>query len=98
MDVSKFGKRKYNKRRYKDFHWVFGGVERGPGNAFMVEVPNRIAQTFLPIIQKYCYQTVMSDEWRAYQQITMLGMSYQKVNHSINFINPSSGAHTQLIE
>ena len=26
VDVSKFGKRKYNERRYKDFHWVFGGV------------------------------------------------------------------------
>ena len=38
IDESKFGRRKYNRGRCIDGHWVFGGVERGTGNAFMVEV------------------------------------------------------------
>ena len=45
IDESKFGRRKYNHGRCIDGHWVFGGVERGTGNAFMEEVPNRTTQT-----------------------------------------------------
>ena len=46
MDESKFGRRKYNRGRYEDGHWVFEGVERGSGNAFMVEVTDGRAQHF----------------------------------------------------
>lgn len=100
VDESKFGRRKYNRGRYQDGHWVFGGVERGTGDAFMVEVSDRSARTLLPIIQQYVLPgtTIMSDEWRAYQQVTSLGMSHQTVNHSLHFVDPTSGAHTQQIE
>ena len=37
-DESKFGKRKYNRGRTVDGHWVFGGVERMTGECFLVEV------------------------------------------------------------
>ena len=36
--------------RVVDGHWVFGGMERGSGDSFMVEVPRRDAATLLPII------------------------------------------------
>ena len=64
IDESKFGKRKYNHGRYQDGHWVFGGVEQGTGDCFMVEVPNQTAATLLPIIAQYIGPgtTVMSDE------------------------------------
>ena len=39
IDESKFGKRKYNRGRVVDGHWVFGGIERGSKSAFMVVVP-----------------------------------------------------------
>ena len=70
-------------------------MERGTGDAFMVEVS---AQTLLPIIQQYVLPgtTIMSDEWRAYQQVTSLGMSHQTVNHSLHFVDPTST--TQQIE
>ncbi len=32
IDESKFGRRKYNRGRYRDGHWVFGGVKRGTNN------------------------------------------------------------------
>ena len=87
IDESKFGKR-------------FGGVERGSKDAFMVEVNDRSAATLLPIIQRYIRPgtTVISDEWRAYSRIPTLGMAHESVNHSINFVDPLTGAHTQTIE
>ena len=59
-----------------------------------------LANTLLPIIQTYIRPgtSVFSDEWRAYSQITSLGLSHSTVNHSINFVDPISGAHTQNIE
>ncbi len=101
IDESKFGKRKYNKGRYVEGHWVFGGIERDSKDAFMVEVPNRTAATLLPIIQRYVRpgSIVMSDEWKAYCRISSsLNMSHQTVNHSIQFVDPGTGAHTQGIE
>ena len=41
---------------------------------------------------------MISDEWRSYLRISTLGMSHQIVNHSINFVDPTTGAHTQTIE
>ena len=34
IDESKFGRRKYNRGRYQEGHWVFGGVERGTSKAY----------------------------------------------------------------
>ena len=100
IDESKFGRRKYNRGRYREGHWVFGGIERGSNNVFMVEVANRSAATLLPIIQQFVMPgtTVIWDEWRSYSRIPTLGMSHQTVNHSINFVDPTTGAHTQTIE
>ena len=95
IDESKFGRRKYNRGRYQEGHWVFGGVERG-----MVEVLDRSAATLLPLIQQHILPgtTVLSDEWRSYSRIPTLGMVHETVNHSLNFVDPSTGAHTQGIE
>ena len=53
IDESKFGKRKYNRGRTVDGHWVFGGVERMTGECFLVEVQQRDAATLLPIVQNF---------------------------------------------
>ncbi len=97
IDESKFGKRKYNRGRVTDGHWVFGGIERGTSNAFMVVVPDRTKQT---LIQTYIRPgtTVISDEWRAYFDVGISGYTHQTVNHSENFIDPVTGAHTQSVE
>ena len=50
IDEAKFGKRKYNRGRRREGHWVLGGVERGSDKEFMQIVPSRDAATLLPII------------------------------------------------
>lgn len=84
--------------RYTDGHWVFGGIERITGKSFLVEVAQRDAATLIPIIKDHIRpgSIIYSDEWRAYRGIpTIPGYNYQHrtVNHSQNFVDPSSGKH-----
>ena len=101
IDESKFGKRKYNRGRTVDGHWVYGGVERMTGECFLVEVQQRDAATLLPIVQNFVRpgSIVYSDEWAAYNQLAATAAcQHQTVNHSIHFVDPQTGAHTQGIE
>ncbi|VDL81734.1 unnamed protein product [Nippostrongylus brasiliensis] len=43
---------------------------------------------------------IVSDSWRAYSNIAILPQGYTDltVNHQVNLVDPSSGAHTQNIE
>ena len=47
IDESKFGRKKYNRGRYTEGHWVFGEIERITGNAFLVEVEKRDTTTLV---------------------------------------------------
>jgi len=101
IDESKFGRRKYNRGRIVDGHWVFGIMERLTGECFLVEVEHRDAATLLPLIQQYIRpgSVVYSDEWSAYNQLaTVAGCNHQTVNHSLHFVDPNTGAHTQGVE
>ena len=42
--------------------------------------------------------TVMSDLWRAYGGIAAMGFNHLTVNHSLNFVDPNTGAHAQRVE
>ena len=59
---------KYSRVRVVDGHWVFGGMERGSGDSFMVEVAHQGAPTLLPIITNHVKpgSIMYSDEWSAY--------------------------------
>ena len=48
-----------------DRHWVFGGIERVPGECFLVEVQQRDANTLLVLIAQYIHpgSHVCSNEW-----------------------------------
>ena len=65
-------------------------------------VQNRTAATLLPLIQAHVLPgtTVYSDEWSAYRRVQSLPnvQSYQTVNHSLHFVDPTTGVHTQNVE
>jgi len=102
IDETLITRRKYNRRRFTGEQWLFGGVERGSNKCFLIPVEHRNADTLLPIIQNFVMPgtIVMSDLWAAYNGITNLPEGYQHltVNHSVNFVDPDSGACTNTIE
>ena len=105
IDESLFShKQKYHRGRIaRDPIWVFGIVDTSfkPARGFMEVVANRSADVLLPIISRVCRpETVIhSDQWAAYRQIQdRCGLSHRTVNHSVHFVDPSSGVHTQHIE
>ena len=60
----------------------------------------RDRDTLLPIIRTYILPgtRVMSDKWKAYDCLQDKGYQYLTVNHTLNFVDPDTGAHTQGIE
>lgn len=100
IDESKFGKRKYNVGRVIEGQWVFGGICRETREFFFVPVAERNSETLLAVIKEYIHEgsTIISDCWKAYQCLEKEGYRHMTVNHSLNFVDPSTGAHTNTIE
>ena len=61
----------------------------------------RNVATLLPIIHQHIQTGTMvySDEWQAYnQEGNIPGLEHRTVNHSLFFVDPVTGVHTQTIE
>ena len=100
IDESKFGRRKYNKGHKVDGVWVFGGVERDSRRSFMAAVDKRDELTLIPLIRKWIHPdtTIISDCWAAYRKLEQYGYKHLTVNHSENFVDPTTGAHSNTVE
>ncbi|KAJ8932577.1 hypothetical protein NQ314_014568 [Rhamnusium bicolor] len=100
IDEAKIGKRKYNKGRYLEGQWVFGGIERGSRKFFMVAVEDRSSETLLSIIREKIRPntTIHTDGWKSYDCLDENSYSHLTVNHSVNFVDPHTGTHTQNVE
>ncbi|CAC5405116.1 unnamed protein product [Mytilus coruscus] len=100
IDESKFGKRKYHKGRQVEGQWVFGGIERDSKKSFFATVENRTKETLLKLIKDNIKPgtTIISDCWKAYNCLGSEGFEHLKVNHSVNCVDPETGAHTNTIE
>jgi len=79
---------------------VFGGVERESGETCLVPVPDRTTDTLMTIIGDWIEPgtTVINDSWAAYCDLGAQRYTLQTVNHSIQFVDPTTGAHTNTIE
>ena len=99
IDESLFVKRKYNVGRFSSYQWVFGGKERGSKNCFLVPVASRDKATLIMIIfERIAPGTIIArDFWAAYNEI-YVSYEHFTVNHTFNFVDPFTGAHTQNIE
>ena len=72
-----------------------------PAVGYMELVPRRDAATLLPIIQQHVLPgtTIWSDQWPAYNVSSLPGVAgHGVVNHSLHFVNPSTGVNTQTVE
>ncbi|KFD61561.1 hypothetical protein M514_26249 [Trichuris suis] len=100
FDESLFSRSKYNRGKRYPQQWVFGGTCRKTGEAFVVPVEDRSSRTLLPIIQRHVRAgtTVITDEWRAYRCLRREAYTHLRVNHSVNFVDRATGAHTQSVE
>ncbi len=83
--------------------WIFGIVDTStsPGVGYMEIVERRNEDILLPIIEKIIRRgsIIYSDQWKAYQNITnKLGYTHETVNHSLHFVDKTTGIHTQAIE
>ena len=99
IDGAKFGKRKYNRGRVVEGKWVLGGICRETKEVFLEVVERRDKHTLLPIILEKVAQgsTVITDCWKAYDDLKH-SFTHLTVNHSLNFVDPNTGAYTQNIE
>ncbi|GFR95802.1 hypothetical protein ElyMa_004437700 [Elysia marginata] len=101
VDEAKFGKRKYNRGRIVEGQWVLGGICRETREWFFVPVENRSEETLLPIIiikHVAAGSIIYSDQWAAYGRLSEVGFQHGTVNHSLHFVDPASGVHTNTIE
>ncbi|XP_052745401.1 uncharacterized protein LOC112053905 [Bicyclus anynana] len=102
IDESKFGKRKYNKGRHIEGHWVIGMIEDGSEDFRLEVCPDHIrsADVLVPHIKKHVevapqYTQLLA----AYDCRSHHGYIHKKVNHADPdnpFIAPV-GTHTQRI-
>ena len=83
---------------------MFGMVDitHKPALGYMEIVARRDAATLLPIIDNHLHPgtEVWSDEWRAYSNVgNLTNVSvHSTVNHSVNYVDPVTGVHTNHIE
>ncbi|XP_071578802.1 uncharacterized protein [Temnothorax nylanderi] len=102
IDEAKIGKRKYNRGRLVKGNWIFGGYERDSKKIFIVPVEDRTEKTLLACIKELILPgtTIVSDCvcWKSYNCLSNKEFQHLTVNHSYNFVDPESGAHTQHIE
>ena len=87
--------------------WVVGIVQRlrmdksGERELVCVEVENRNAETLINIVDQHVRPgtRIISDCWCGYDEETLKGLGYHmnQVNHSIEYVNSETGAHTICI-
>ena len=104
------GQPKYNRGRrlgttWEDEQkWALGLVQRGSLDAIIQQVPSKRARKDLvPIIEKHTLPGTIycSDSWKGYNElplhVNLEDTLHYTVNHTKNYVDPITGAHTETI-
>ena len=94
-------KRKYNRGRVSpEKPWIFGAVERENGKVVLFTLANRTKEKLIHKISTVVLPqtSIFTDDWASYRTLNTKGYQHATVNHSENFVDPATGAHTQTIE
>lgn len=80
-----------------------GGICRESQECFLYAVPDRTETTLINCIKASIKPgtTIITDCWRSYcniEKIPDMNYKHMTVNHSKNFVDPISGACTNLVE
>ena len=96
IDESLLSRRKNHQGRMYPQIWLFCGIDTTTKNIFLAPVKKRNRERLIPIIQRHVLAgtTIVSDCWRAYDTLGELGYTRLNVNHTQNFVDPTTGAHT----
>ena len=96
---------KYSVGRVKEECWVLGMIERPITQdeiprCVLLSVPDRKKETLVPLIQLWVkeHTTLCTDKLQSYVKLNEYGYTHESVNHSKNFVDPVTKAHTQRIE
>ena len=67
---------------------------------FLTSVPDRSTETLIAKIKEHVLPgtNIISDCWKAYSRLAEEGYVHQTVNHTKEFVNKETGAHTHMIE
>jgi transposase-like protein len=101
IDETVITKRKYQKGRKIKETWLFGGIERGSGKFFIVQVKNRGKSELLTAIKQHILPgtAIFSDEWASYKCLAKHGYLHSTVCHKREFVAKSDpSVHTQNVE
>ncbi|KAG0420400.1 hypothetical protein EQH57_0162 [Dictyocoela roeselum] len=101
VDESVLVKRKYNNGRKVKEIGVYGMVERrNQKKIIFIPISKRNSCTlcFFTLVHVKRKTKVYSDKWGGYKKLKLLGYKHKSVNHSKNFIDPTTGVHTNTIE
>ena len=101
IDESKFGKVKYHRGHRVEGVWVFGMVERTPQRRIIfIPVEDRKKSTLEELLINHVHpgSVIYSDCWKSYNQLSERFSAHYTVNHSKNFVDPTTNTHTNTIE
>ena len=82
-----------------DWKWVVG-IYCNSDKVRFIRVKNRTTDVLMNLIKKYVKSgsLVWTDEWKSYKALTSHGYNHQCVNHSLHYVDPITGAHTQGVQ
>ena len=86
-------------RDEKEWQW-FLGIYFSRTQVRFIRVKNRTSEVLLSVIKKYLRvgSLIWTNEFKSYKCLSNHGYEHEMVNHSVNYVDPETGAHTQAVE